>query len=101
VLSGSNNYSGATTLTAGTLQANNVTNPLGTGLLNLNGGTLEALLNTTLGNSSYTIGSGATATIGGTNNLTLSNAGSFGNSTSALNIANTAGTKRYRWYIIT
>ena len=48
-LSGSNTYAGATTLTSGTLQANNATNAFGTGALNLSGGTLQALTSSDTG----------------------------------------------------
>ena len=54
-MSGSNTYTGATTLTAGTLEANNATNAFGTGALNLSGGTLQALTAATLGNSAFNV----------------------------------------------
>ena len=91
VLSGANtSYTGAITLTDGALQASNATNPFGTGALNLDGGTITASVNTTLGNSSYTIGAGNTVSIGGDSDITISNAGSIGTG-GLLNITNTSG----------
>ena len=93
-ISGANNgsFSGAVTLTAGTLQIANDTNasPLGTGALSLNGGTLVATTavtshpltnNFTLNNSS---------TIGGSNSLSLSGTGTF--TTGTLTVSNTGTT---------
>jgi len=64
-----NTYTGDVTLDAGTLQASNASNPFGSGVLNLNGGTLTAAQTTTLANSSFTVG--GNATIGGSNNITM------------------------------
>ncbi len=59
-LSGANAYTGNTTLTAGTLIANNATTPLGgASALNLNGGTLDLRANGTAYNTTV----GGTATI--------------------------------------
>src|SRR5579883_2181126 len=92
ILSASNTYTGSTTLSAGTLEANNATNPFGTGTLNLNGGTLSAINQaTTLGNSSFAVGSNDAVTIGGNENITFSNSGSLG-SGSTLTITNTGTT---------
>src|SRR5207237_1067539 len=76
-LTQNNTYTGSTTLTAGTLNANNAVNPLGTGALALNGGTLQSTLvatPVTLGNSSFSVGA-AGAAIGGNNNLILNSNG--------------------------
>src|SRR5438876_3142937 len=54
------------TLTTGTLQVGVATNGLGTGSLNLNGGTLQSSLTASLGNN-FTVG--GSAAIGGSNNL--------------------------------
>ncbi|TAK76329.1 MAG: filamentous hemagglutinin N-terminal domain-containing protein, partial [Gammaproteobacteria bacterium] len=86
ILSRTNTYSGSTTLTGGTLQANNATNPLGTGTFNLNGGTFQAINQaTTLGNSSFTVAN--SPTISGSQNITFSNSGSLGGG-STLTITN-------------
>ena len=88
-LSGSNTYTGATTLTAGTLQANNATNAFGTGTLNLSGGTLQALTTATLGNSAFNVT--ASSTINGSNSLIITNGGALSNG-ATLTVGNTAGT---------
>ena len=76
-LFGANTYVGVTTLTAGTLIVGNAVNALGTGILNLNGGTMRSSSGTaTLGNSSTNVGAGG-ATIGGSNNLTITNGGAL------------------------
>ena len=66
-----NTFTGGVTLTSGALNANSTSSPFGTGALNLNGGTLESGVNTSLGNSSYIVGTGDTGTIGGTGNITF------------------------------
>ena len=70
-LSGVNDYSGNTTIEAGTLITNSATNPLGTGVLNLNGGTLTVAANTVFGNSRFIIGMNDTFILAGANSLTL------------------------------
>ncbi|MEI6676626.1 MAG: autotransporter-associated beta strand repeat-containing protein, partial [Verrucomicrobiota bacterium] len=72
-LSGSNTYSGGTTLSAGTLTAqdlgsNNFLNALGTGTVTLNGGTLNLRANGTGSSGTIVTGDGATGnnvTVGG------------------------------------
>ncbi len=87
VMSGTNNYSGAINLTAGTLTAGNASG-FGTGILNLNGGTLNANSAFTLANSSFTVG--GTVIIGGSNNIVLPT-GTI-NSDAQLTISNSATT---------
>ncbi len=64
-----NTYSGDIRLSNGTLRAGHASNPFGSGVLNLNGGTLDASVTTVLANSSFAVG--GNATIGGSNNITL------------------------------
>jgi autotransporter-associated beta strand protein len=70
-LSGANTYSGATTLTSGTLNINNAT-ALGTNAFSINGGTID---NTTAGSitttTSNAITFGGNFAFGGTRNLTF------------------------------
>ena len=68
-----NTYAGATTLSGGTLEINSLSNALGTGTLNLNGGTLTSIIAGTasLGNSSLAVG--GNAAIGGSNSITFAN----------------------------
>jgi autotransporter-associated beta strand protein len=75
-VTGSNTYTGATTVNGGTLSVGSATNALGTGVLNLNAGTLNSTLSATLGNSSVNVGAGG-STIGGSNDLTITNGGSL------------------------
>ena len=83
-------YTGAVDLSGGTLEANNASNAFGTGALALNGGTVSAINQaTTLSNSSVTVGNGDTATLGGTQNITVTPGIATGNSSSALDITNT------------
>lgn len=91
ILSGSNNYSGGTTITAGTLQLGN-DNALGTGILTLSGGTVTANGGAhSLGNN---VAITTTTTVGGSNNLTFS--GTFTNqlnsSARSLTVTNTGAT---------
>lgn len=71
-LSGSSSYSGGTTVSAGTLFANNASSSLGTGAVNVNGGLLAGNgkiangANALAVNSGGTIGAGATAALAGT-----------------------------------
>lgn len=71
-LTGNNSYSGGTTISAGTLFANNATSSLGTGTVNINGGTLAGSgkisngSNTLTVNNGGTIAAGSTATAAGT-----------------------------------
>src|SRR5207237_906929 len=60
------------------LQVGVATNGLGTGSLNLNGGTLQSSLTASLSNN-FTVG--GSAAIGGSNNLTLSGTGTLSNGT--------------------
>ncbi len=83
-LSGNNTYSGITTLNGGTLAVGH-NNAVGSGNLQLTSGTLQSNGSVTLANN-YTV---AGASIGGTNNLTLSGTGTLN---STLNITNTANT---------
>jgi fibronectin-binding autotransporter adhesin len=85
-LSGSNTYSGTTSLTAGTLVVGH-NSALGTGTLALGGGTLAG--DGTAHTLTNTRTQSATATIGGTSDLTLSGTQTNSN-TVTLNIANTA-----------
>jgi fibronectin-binding autotransporter adhesin len=66
ILSGSNSYSGGTTISAGTLKLGNA-NALGTGGLNMNGGTLNLNL--------YSI---SVANLSGNSGTILANSGAFG-----------------------
>ena len=86
---GSNAYTGATTVNGGTLSVGSATNALGTGVLNLNAGTLNSTLSATLGNSSVNVGAGG-STIGGSNNLTITNGGSL---SGVLAVTSTATTR--------
>jgi len=71
VLSNANKYAGTTTLTSGTLAANNNA-ALGTSTLAFNGGTLQQTAGGTIALSNPITISAANGTIGGSNNLTLS-----------------------------
>jgi autotransporter-associated beta strand protein len=84
-LSGANTYTGGTTLSSGTLTVGN-NSALGTGMLALNGGTLQFTMFITLSNA-YTVG--GPATIGGSNAVELDGAGvlTAGNT---LTVTNTA-----------
>ena len=60
-LTGVNNYSGGTTISAGTLFANNATSALGSGAVNLNGGTLSGNGTIANGTNALTINGGIVA----------------------------------------
>jgi autotransporter-associated beta strand protein len=83
---GANTYTGGVTLTAGTLIAGKAS-ALGTGALNLNGGTLQTNASLVLANP-YSLT--ANSVINGSNDLTLSGPGTFGNFNLLVN--NSAGT---------
>ncbi|MDA8125714.1 MAG: autotransporter-associated beta strand repeat-containing protein, partial [Deltaproteobacteria bacterium] len=93
-LSGANTYSGGTTLAAGTLSvANNAA--LGTGTLELNGGTLTSssstartLTNSALATGDFTLGQAT----GGTGALTLSGTMDLGVATRQITVNNAADT---------
>lgn len=95
-ISGSNNYAGDTTLTAGSIILNSASNPLinalGTGIFYFNAGTLSVSQTSVLSNSSFIIADDVHVTISGNQDITFSNGGSLGNSNSALSITNTATT---------
>ncbi|MBJ6135833.1 autotransporter-associated beta strand repeat-containing protein, partial [Ochrobactrum sp. Q0168] len=74
-LSGSNNYTGGTTISAGTLVANHadgsgVVDALGTGLITLNGGRLHSATDGTISNSLF-MNAGTTSTISADTGKTL------------------------------
>src|SRR5207244_97122 len=98
-LNGDNgSYSGTVTLTNGTLvDANGNANPLGTGAFNFNGGFLQgtaaatsAITNTVTVDSTST--SNVTATINGSNSLTLNGDLAFSLGTDTLAVVNTGST---------
>ena len=64
-------------------------NALGTGVLNLSGGTLQALTAATLGNSAFNVT--ASSIINGGNSLTITNGGAI-SSGATLAVGNTANT---------
>ena len=86
-LSGTNTYTGGTTLTSGTLSVGN-DSALGTGALTLNGGTLQFSMFITLTND-YTVG--GPATIGGSNGVELDGAGNL-TAGNTLTVTSTGGT---------
>ncbi len=91
ILSGSNSYSGGTTSSAGVLSIGN-DNALGTGVLTLNNGTIQAFGGARSINNNILLS--FNETISGTNDLTLS--GTFTNalpSTRSLTVSNTGQTK--------
>ena len=89
MLSGSNSYSGGTTLSSGTLQAGN-SNALGTGIVLLNAGTLDLYgNNVAFGALSGSSGSLVTNTVSGTS--TLTSAAASGTAIYAGTIADGAG----------
>jgi autotransporter-associated beta strand protein len=88
ILTSTNTYSGTTTLTDGIIEAGSNA-ALGAGPLALNGGTLRASASIALTNPSFTVG--GPATLGGSNNLTLTGAGTL-NGSNTLTVNNTSGT---------
>jgi autotransporter-associated beta strand protein len=85
--SSSNNYQGGTIVNSGTLAIGD-NNAIGSGLLTMAGGLLQA--STTLTNVANSFALTAPATMNGTNSFTISGAGNL--NANALTVANTAGT---------
>jgi autotransporter-associated beta strand protein len=89
-LSGKNTYAGGTTVTAGTLFANNATSSLGNGTVNVNGGTLAGNGTIANGSNALTVNAGGTIAAGG-------NATAIGKLTTGSQTWNGNGT--YAWKI--
>jgi fibronectin-binding autotransporter adhesin len=90
VLTNANGYSGGTTIAAGTLFANNATSSLGTGVVNVNGGTLAGNGAIANGSNALTVNAGGTIAAGG-------NATAIGKLTTGSQTWNGNGT--YAWKI--
>lgn len=86
LLGTANNYSGATTLTSGTLIVGSI-GALGTGSVALNGGTIQANVNGISLSNPFTVG--GAATVGGSNSLTFNGSGNLGNTVTVTNTATT------------
>jgi autotransporter-associated beta strand protein len=92
-LSGDNTYTGVTTISAGTLFANNATSSLGTGAVSVKGGRLSGSGTINNGNNTITLAANSTATIAAGGNATA-----YGQLNTGAQVWNGNGTS-YVWKI--